>query len=240
MKSATINRIASAVGLSLLVTACAGFPEAYPPPANPFLSGATPLQNSTLAQPAKFGLVWLVPAGSAVPSQEAQRKMAEKIKAQFTAGKRLEIIGTAILPVSQGDLLSDIRKASAPMNVPYVLVVMPNGNEVVSPEWLYYGRDGSAVGTRTDIFMTVSLVGLDLASGKSLFFVVANGEARLLATKYEDARPFYPIIVPGRTSDFIYPDAATFSPGSVQAVALEDAVNGLIYELGKALGAERI
>src|SRR3989442_272688 len=138
MKSATINRIASAVGLSLLVTACAGFPEAYPPPANPFISGATPLQNSTLAQPAKFGLV--------------------------------------------------------------------------------------------------SLVGLDLASGKSLFFVVANGEARLLATNYEDARPFYPTITPGRTGNFIYPDAATFPPGAVQSVALEDAVNGLIYELGKALG----
>ena len=162
------------------------------------------MQNITLAQPTKVGLVWLVPTGSAVPSQEAQRKMAEKIKAQFTAGKRLEIIGTAILPVSQGDLLSDIRKASAPMNVPHVLVVMPNGNEVVSPEWLYYGREGSAVGTRTDIFMTVSLVGLDLASGKSLFFVVANGEARLLATKYEDARPFYPSISSGRTSAFIY------------------------------------
>src|SRR5439155_3136811 len=229
--------IGSAAGLSLLVTACAGFPEAYPPPANPFLSGATPLQNITLAQPAKFGLVWLVPAGSAVPSHEAQRKMAEKIKAQFTAGKRLEIIGTTILPVSSGDLLSDIRKASAPMNVPQVLVVMPNGREVVSPVWLYYSDRGSAVGTRTDIFMTVSLVGLDLASGKSLFFVVANGEARLLATNYEDARPFYPLISPGRTDAFIYPDAATFPPGVVQTVALEQAVNDLIYQLDRALGS---
>ena len=88
MKSATIDRIASAVGLSLLVTACAGFPEAYPPPANPFLSGATPLQNITLARPAKFGLVWLAPDGSAVPTQEAQRKLAEKINAQFTDGKQ--------------------------------------------------------------------------------------------------------------------------------------------------------
>src|SRR5437660_12727638 len=118
MKSTTIDRIASAVGLSLLVTACAGFPEAYPPPANPFLPGATPLQNVTLAQPAKFGLVWLVPAGSAVPSQQAERKMAEKIKAQFTAGKGLEITGTAILPVSQGELRRDGRKASAPLSVP--------------------------------------------------------------------------------------------------------------------------
>src|SRR5438876_5621074 len=162
--------------------------------------------------------------------------MAEKIKAQFTAGKRLEIIGTTILPVSQGELLSDIRKASAPLNVQQVLVVMPNGNEVVSPEWLYYGREGSAVGTRTDIFMTVSLVGLDLASGKSLFFVVANGEARLLATKYEDARPFYPTITPGRTGNFIYPDTATFPLVAVQSVALEVAVNGLFYDFGKVLG----
>src|SRR3989475_5033061 len=160
MKSATIHRIASAVGLSLLVTACAGFPEAYPPPANPFLSGATPLQNSTLAQPAKFGLVWLVPAGSAVPSQEAQRKLAEKIKAQFTAGKRLEITGTTILPVSQGDLLNDIRKASGPLNVPEVLVGMPNGIEVVSPEWLFYGREGAGVSTPTDIFHSGPFVGL--------------------------------------------------------------------------------
>ena len=236
MKNATINRIALAVGLSLLMTACAGFPGAYPPPANPFLSGATPLQNITLAQPTKVGLVWLVPTGSAVPSREAQRKLAEKIKAQFTAGKRLEIIGTTLLPASSGDLLSAIRKVSAPLNVPQVLVVMPNGIEVVSPEWLYYSDRGRAIGTRTDIFMTVSLVGLDLASGKSLFAVVANGEARLLATDYEDARPFYPLISPGYTDAFIYPDAATFPPGVVQAVALEDAVNGLIYELGKALG----
>jgi len=236
MNSTTIKCLLATVPLAIFISACAGVPEAYPPPANPFLAGANPLQNTTLAQPAKFGLVWLVPTGSAVPSQEAQRKLAEKINAQFTDGKRLEIIGTTILPASSGDLLSDIRKASAPLNVPQVLVVMPNGIEVVSPEWLFYGRDGSAVGTRTDIFMTVSLVGLDLATGKSLFSVVANGEARLLATNYEDARPFYPSITPGRTDAFIYPDAATFPPGAVQTVALEDAVNALMYELGKALG----
>jgi hypothetical protein len=236
MNSRTIKSLLAAVPLAIFISACAGVPEAYPPPANPFLPGANPLQNITLAQPAQFGLVWLVPAGSAVPSQETQRKLAEKIKAQFTAGKRLEIIGTTILPASSGDLLSDIRKASVPLNVQQVLVVMPNGFEVMSPEWLFYGRSGSAVGTRTDIFMTVSLVGLDLASGKSLFSVVANGEARLLATNYEDARPFHPIITPGRTDAFIYPDAATFPPGAVQAVALEQAVNDFIYQLGRALG----
>ena len=77
MNSTTIKSLLAAVPLAIFMSACAGAPEAYPPPANPFLSGANPLQNTTLAQPAQFGLVWLAPAGSAVPSQEAQRKMAE-------------------------------------------------------------------------------------------------------------------------------------------------------------------
>src|SRR2546422_8214967 len=47
-----------------------------------------------------------------------------------------------------------------------VLVIMPTGTEVVSPVWLHYGRDGRAVGTQTDSYVTVSLVGLDLNSGK--------------------------------------------------------------------------
>jgi len=118
-----------------------------------------------------------------------------------------------------------------------VLVIMPTGTEVISPVWLHYGRDGRAVGTRTDSYVTVSLVGLDLNSGKSLYSVVANGEARLLATDYEDARPFFPRISPGYSSAFIYPRLATFPPGEVHAVALEQAVNGVIYELDRALGS---
>src|SRR5207245_10333694 len=117
MKSATINRIASAAGLSLLVTACAGFPEAYPPPANPFLSGATPLQNITLAQPAKFGLVWLVPPGSAVPSQEAQRKSAEQSKGAVTDANDLEKTETTVQPDPQGAVCHEIRLTSAALNV---------------------------------------------------------------------------------------------------------------------------
>src|SRR5206468_5088856 len=65
-------------------------PEAYPPPANPFLTDAPPLARTTLAQPAKVGLVWLAPVGSAVPPQAAQQRLVDKIKAQFAAGKRSE------------------------------------------------------------------------------------------------------------------------------------------------------
>ena len=233
-----LSRALAAAGLTLLLAGCAGLPEAYPPPANPFLTDAPPLANTTLAQPAKVGLVWVAPVGSAVPPQAAQQKLVDKIKAQFAAGKRLEIVGATMIAAPQGDMLAEIRKASAPFNVNQVLVVMPTGTEVVSPAWLHYGRDGRAVGTRTDSYFTVSLVGLDLNSGKSLYSVVAYGQARLLATDYEDARPFYPRISPGYgNSAFIYPQRATFPPGEVHAVALEQAVNGLIYELDRALGS---
>ena len=77
-----------------------------------------------------------------------------------------------------------------------------------------------------------------LASGKSLYSLVANGDARLLKTDYEDARPWYPRISPGLTSSaYIYPERSVFPPGEVHAVALEQAVNKLIYELDRAVGS---
>ena len=237
MNSTTFIRVFSVLGLLFFLTACAGIQEAYPPPANPFLSGAPSLEKVTPSQPTKVWLVWLIPAGSTAPPEAAQRAMAEKMKAQFSTGKRLEIVGVTALAAPAGDMLSEVRKASAPFKVTQVLVVMPTGTEVVSPVWLQYGRDGSAIGTRTDSYATLALVALDLTSGKSLFSVVTNGEARLLATDYEDARPWYPRISPGRTSAFIYPERASFSAGQVHAVALEQAVNGLIYELDRALGS---
>src|SRR5206468_10601557 len=85
-----LSRALAAAGLTLLLAGCAGLPEAYPPPANPFLTDAPPLARTTLAQPAKVGLVWLAPVGSAVPPQAAQQRLVDKIKAQFAAGKRSE------------------------------------------------------------------------------------------------------------------------------------------------------
>ncbi len=237
MTSTAFRSLLSVAGFISLVTGCAALQGAYPPPMNPFLADAPSIEGVNSLPPTKVGLVWLRPSTSAVPPDTAQRALAEKIKSQFTAGKRLEIVGSVTVPVADGDTLTGIRKASAPLNVQKVLVVMPKGTEVVSPASLQYGRDGRAVGTRTDSYMTVTLVALDLASGKSLFSAVANGEARLLASDYEDARPWYPRISPGRSSSFLYPDKATFPPGEVRSVALEEAVKGLIYALDLALGS---
>src|SRR5438445_11685962 len=94
-----LSRTLAAAGLTLLLMGCAGLPEAYPPPANPFLTDAPPLANTTLAQPAKVGLVWVAPVGSAVTPQATQQKLVDKINTIFTASKRLSIVGETNIAV---------------------------------------------------------------------------------------------------------------------------------------------
>src|SRR3989441_3063147 len=124
MSAIRLLRACSAIGLALLFAGCAGLPEAYPPPANPFLTDAPPLASTTLAQPAKVGLIWLAPVGSAVPSQAAQQKLVDKIKAQFAAGKRLEIVGATMIAAPPGDMLAQGRQGIAALHGNQGLVVM--------------------------------------------------------------------------------------------------------------------
>src|SRR5256712_8424630 len=111
-----LSRALAAAGLTLLLAGCAGLPEAYPPPANPFLTDAPPLASTTLAQPAKVGLVWLAPVGSAVPPQAAQQKLVDKIKAQFAAGKRPGKVRAPMIPGPHCGMLAQVPKARAPFN----------------------------------------------------------------------------------------------------------------------------
>src|SRR5437899_6779262 len=151
-----LSRTLAAAGLTLLLAGCAGLPEAYPPPANPFLTDAPPLASTTLAQPTKVGLVWVAPVGSAVPPQAAQRSLVDKIKSKFAVGKRLEIVGATMIAAPQGDMLAEIRNASAPFNVNQVLVVMPTGTQVISPAQLRYGRAARAAGIRRHRYFTLA------------------------------------------------------------------------------------
>src|SRR2546429_9613319 len=116
MCTTLLTRPLAAAGLTLLPAGRAGLPEASPPPANPFLTDAPPLASTTLAQPAKVGLVWLAPVGSAVPPQAAQQNLVDKIKAQFAAGKRLGIMCRPIIGGPPGDKLAQVRKASGAAN----------------------------------------------------------------------------------------------------------------------------
>src|SRR5439155_6640911 len=103
--------------LSVSLFACSGAQVSYPPPANPFLSGAPALDKTTFAQPTKAVLVWLEAQGTTAPPEPAQRALADKIKEKFAAGKPLEIVGVTTIPAPSGDPLPELRKASAQFQV---------------------------------------------------------------------------------------------------------------------------
>jgi hypothetical protein len=223
--------------LAVMVIGCSTVATpTYPPPANPFLADAQPLDGKVIP-PTKVVLVWLQPTGTLAPPENTQRALADKIKNRFAAGKPLSIVGVVTLPAPLTDPLAQVRRATAPYGTSQALVLMPTAIEASSPVWLQYGRDGSGSGTRIDSYVSIATVAIDLSTGAKLFSVTSNGEARLLKMDYEDARPFYPRISPGRSSAFIYPEGSAFPPGEVRAVALEQAVNSLIYELDKAQGS---
>jgi hypothetical protein len=229
-----ICQVLSLGALSLVFAACSTGSATYPPATNPFLPGAPPIENVKIGQPTRVVLVWLEPTVGTMPPS-AQRGLAEKIKTTFPPGKRLEIVGAVTVPLPTADPLTAIRNAAAPFRVDEALVVMPNLASASSPVWLKYGQDGSGAGTRTDSYASVSLVAVDLRTGAKRFSVVTNGEARLWKMDYEDARPYFPRISPGAYSNaYIYPSGRDFPPGEVHAVALEQAVNGLIYSLDRA------
>jgi hypothetical protein len=222
--------------LAVITIGCSTVAATYPPPANPFLADAQPLDGKALP-PTKVVLVWLQPTGTSAPPETAQRALADKIKNRFSAGKPLTIVGLVTLPAPLIDPLAQVRRATAPYGTNQALVLMPTTSEASSPVWLQYGRDGSGSGTRIDSYISIAAVAIDLSTGSKLFSVISSGEARLLKMDYEDARPFYPRISPGHSSAFIYPEGPAFPPGEVRAVALEQAVNGLIYKLDRAIGS---
>lgn len=222
--------------LAVMIIGCSTVSTTYPPPSNPFLADARPLEGKVLP-PTKVVLVWLQPTGTLAPPENAQRALAEKIKNRFPTGKPLAIVGLVTLPAPLIDPLAQIRRATAPYGTSQALVLMPTASEASSPVWLQYGRHGSGSGTRIDSYVSIATVAVDVSTGAKLFSVLSSGEARLLKMDYEDARPFYPRISPGRSSAFIYPEGAAFPPGEVRAVALEEAVNGLIYKLDMAIGS---
>src|SRR2546428_6574793 len=110
MSAFRLLRACSAIGLALLSTGCAGWRKVSPPPANPFLTDAPPLASTTLAQPAKVGLIWLAQVVSAVPSQAAPQKLVDKVKGHFAAGNTLATLGATLTAAPLGRLPPRGRK----------------------------------------------------------------------------------------------------------------------------------
>ncbi len=223
--------------LAFVVSACAWLAgQSGSPALQPFLAAAPETEAVSLQEPLTVGLVWVKPSeGSATVPERAEQVTLKAIRSHFAEeGKRLTVVRTDT--VTSVDL-SALRQLGQAQGLTHILLVAPTVQEVEVPTRLPYGRGGYEPGTRTESYILLEAVGVELATGASLFAARGNAAAALEELDYGPLGPWYPRISRGGDrivfGGFIYPDAEEFPPGEVRAVALKDAVAGLLAELDR-------
>ncbi len=223
--------------LALVVSACAWLAgQSGSPALQPFLAAAPEAEAVSHQEPLTVGLVWVKPSeGSATVPERAEQVTLKAIRSHFAEeGKRLTVVRTDT--VTSVDL-SALRRLGQAHGLTHILLVAPTVQEVEVPTRLRYGRGGYSLGTRTESYVLLEAVGVELATGASLFAARGNAAAMLEALDYGPLGPWYPRISRGVDragfGGFIFPDAEEFPPGEVRVVALKDAVAGLLAELDR-------
>ncbi len=232
-----LRRTAGIGALAFAVSACAWLAgQSGSPALQPFLAAAPETEAVSLQEPLTVGLVWVKPSeGSATVPERAEQVTLKAIRSHFSEeGKRLTVVRTdTVISVD----LSALRQLGQAHGLTHILLVAPTVQEVEVPTRLPYGRGGYEPGTRTESYVLLEAVGIELATGASLFAARGNAAAALEELDYGPLGPWYPRISRGGDrivfGGFIYPDAEEFPPGEVRAVALKDAVAGLLAELDR-------
>ncbi len=232
-----LRRTVGIGALALVVSACAWLAgQSGSPALQPFLAAAPETEAVSLQEPLTVGLVWVKPSEASVTIPErAERATLDTMRSHFAEeGKRLTVVRTDT--VTSVDL-SALRQLGQTHGLTHFLIVAPTVQEVQVPTRLPYGRGGYEPGTRTESYILLEAVGVKLATGASLFAARGNAAAALEELDYGPLGPWYPRISRGVDragfGGFIYPDAEEFPPGEVRAVALKDAVAGLLAELDR-------
>src|SRR2546425_629586 len=84
-----LSRALAAAGLTLLLAGCAGLPEAYPPPANPFLTDAAPLRPRRPCRWDPHGQLFYCFAGRPGPEQRQEPVFGCGLRTGPAPGNRL-------------------------------------------------------------------------------------------------------------------------------------------------------
>ncbi len=223
--------------LALVVSACAWLAgQSGSPALQPFLAAAPEAEAVSHQEPLTVGLVWVKSSeGSATVPERTEQVTLKAIRSHFAEeGKRLTVVRTDTVTSVE---LSALRQLGQTHGLTHILLVAPTVQEVEVPTRLRYGRGGYSLGTRTESYVLLEAVGVELATGASLFAARGNAAAALEELDYGPLGPWYPRLSRGGDrivfGGFIYPDGEDFPPGEVRAVALKDAVAGLLAELDR-------
>ncbi len=202
----------------------------------PYMAGAPEAEAVTLQEPFEVGLVWLEPGqGTATLPERAERTTIEAIRSHFGEGAKLiHVVRVDKVSSVSPDTLRELGRSHGLRNL---LVVAPTVKELELAAHLRYGRGGYGVGTRTETFVLLEAVGVDLETGSPMFAARGNGVASLEELDYGPLGPWYPRISRGvdlaGLGGFIYPNGEEFPPDEVRAVAMKDAVAVLLADLDR-------
>ena len=223
--------------LAFLLSACTWYGvQSGSPALQPFVVDAPKAETVQLQERLPVGLVWVSPSeGMVTLPERAERATLETIRSHFAKeGKRLQMV--RVDKVTSVDL-AGLRQLGEAHGLAYLLLVAPSVREIEVPARLRYGRGGYGVGTRTESYVLLEAVGIELETGSSLFAGRGNAAAMLEELDYGPLGPWYPRISRGIDlagyGGFIFPDAEEFLAGEVRAVALKDALAVLLAELDR-------
>ena len=202
----------------------------------PYMAGAPEAEAVTLQEPFEVGLVWLEPGqGTATLPERAEKDSIEAIRSHFGEGAKLiHVVRVDKVNSVNPETLRELGRSHGLRNL---LVVVPTVEELEVPVYLRYGRGGYDPGTRTESFVLLEAVGVDLETGSTVFTARGNGVASLEELDYGPFGPWYPRISravgPVGSGEIIYPTGEEFPPGEVRAVAMKDAVAILLADLDR-------
>ena len=225
------------VALSLLfLGGCSNWltPSPVSPVLQPLVAQAPPAESTIVPQSLTLGVAWVKPSddAQALPERATQR-LLDQIHEHFSAsGMPLRVKG--IDTVTSVDLAT-LQHLGQQHGVTHMLVVAPTVQEITVPEKFGAPR-GNWLGTRTESYVVLEAVAIELETGLPIFEAQGTGQAALEALDYgafgEYPRIFRGILPPGEGSIY-YPEGGKedFPPHEVRAFASNYAMAGLLSKL---------
>jgi len=225
------------IALSLLfLGGCSNWltPSPVSPVLQSLIAQAPPAESTIVPQSLTLGVAWVQPSDDAQALPErATHRLLNKIREHFSASGmplRVESIDT----VTSVDLAS-LRQLGQQHGVTHMLVVAPTVQEITVPEKFGAPR-GNWLGTRTESYVVLEAVAIELETGLPIFEAQGNGQAALEALDYgafgEYPRIYRGINPPGYGSIY-FPEGVheDFPSGEVRVFASNYALAGLLGKL---------
>ncbi len=232
----TIGLSLMAFSLIVILGGCSHWakPQPISPILKPFMAQASSTEDTTLNESLSLGMVWLEPTNDSKTLQTEERdRLLEEIRKHFSEpGTSFHVDSVEVVNTMD---LSSLQQLGQEKGLTHLLIVAPTVQETIVQERFGVPR-GNWLGTRTESYVYLEAVALDVETGAPIFQAQGNGQAALEALDYGAFGPFpriYEGIYPPGYGSVYYPEGAKeeFPPGAVHTFASKKALARLLGQL---------